>query len=72
MGHISWERFEELEGRIEDLEEDKITLRDFFAGCALMGLVACDKPMNCAWSHEEQAGICYDKADAMLEARGEK
>lgn len=44
-----------------------MSLRDWFAGQALMGLMAC----NCLTSDEADiARLAYKQADAMLEARG--
>ena len=41
-------------------------LRDFFAGCALTGLVGAEDPEG----HEEQlAKVAYDMADEMLKRR---
>lgn len=44
-----------------------LSLRDYFAGQALAGLVASD---NSNWGGcEDAAGWCYEMADAMLRAR---
>jgi hypothetical protein len=47
-----------------------ITLRDFFAGCALMGLQTCWRGEGV--NHRDRAKLAYVEADAMLRARGEK
>ena len=48
-----------------------MTMRDYFAGKALQGLLACIQP-NQLWSGEELAVTCYRTADAMLKAREAK
>jgi hypothetical protein len=45
------------------------TLRDFFAGCALMGLYAENSETE---TYPMVAACAYAQADAMLKARGEK
>jgi len=44
-----------------------MTLRDWFAGQALAGLIAADT--NLASTAESLADFAYDQADAMLAAR---
>lgn len=46
----------------------QITVRDYFAGCALQGMIAAG---GNGYSNEEQANLAFSKADAMLKARGE-
>ena len=49
-------------------------LRDFFAGCALEGMLAHStryQPIHGLPWHEEIAVEAYEIADAMLKARGE-
>lgn len=46
-----------------------MTLRDYFAGQALPGVVARYECL--VGAHAHIAGDCYDIADAMLKARGE-
>ena len=51
-------------------------LRDFFAGCALMGTLANEKTYNKTGDantfFERIAAGCYDMADCMLKAREQK
>jgi hypothetical protein len=47
-----------------------MTLRDYFAGQALTGLLAGRQPNN-AYPLEYLAETSYATADAMIEARGE-
>ena len=54
------------------VEYSGMTLRDWFAGQAMAGMVresikSADKDLYTAWI----AGCAYDIADAMLKARGE-
>lgn len=44
------------------------TLRDFFAGCALMGFSA--NPAYGKWTVEDTATTAYEQADAMIQERG--
>ena len=44
-----------------------MSLRDWFAGQALVGLLAC--PEDSCGTVKTMAGIAYEYADAMLEAR---
>jgi len=53
-----------------DSFEDGMTLRDYFAGQALTGLLAGRQPNN-AYPFEHLAEMSYATADAMLKARGE-
>ena len=53
-----------------DSYQDGMTLRDYFAGQALTGLLAGRQPNN-AYPLEYLAETSYATADAMLEARGE-
>jgi len=48
------------------LQQDGMSLRDYFAAAALQGLLA--DPSN-GWEAEEYAEASYAMADAMLEAR---
>jgi hypothetical protein len=45
-----------------------MTLRDYFAGQALAGMMAHDQTSS--WQDYEVAGDCYVYADAMIKARG--
>jgi hypothetical protein len=47
-----------------------MSLRDYFAGKALSGLLAHDK--SSSWEAHEVAGDCYGYADAMIKARAAK
>jgi hypothetical protein len=49
--------------------EDGMTLRDWFAGQALTGLIA--HPNGPAGQWKDAAEQAYEAADAMIEARGE-
>jgi len=53
-----------------DSFEDGMTLRDYFAGQALTGLLAGRQPNN-AYPLEYLAETSYATADAMIKARGE-
>jgi hypothetical protein len=48
--------------------EDGMTLRDYFAGQALLGILSGRDP-DSEFVHSRLAGVCYKYADAMLEAR---
>jgi len=48
-----------------------MTMRDYFAGKALQGLLASIQP-NQLWSGDDVAVTCYRTADAMLKAREAK
>lgn len=48
-----------------------MTLRDWFAGQALVSLYASNKVQENEWSHEDIADLCYDMADVMLATRKE-
>jgi hypothetical protein len=50
-------------------EQEGMSLRDYFAGQALMGLVAFDRPVNGDNQPEHFARWSYALADAMLAAR---
>jgi hypothetical protein len=52
------------------LYQDGMTLRDYFAGQALVGLLAGRKP-DAMFTNEDATKSAYYMADAMLEARGE-
>lgn len=45
-----------------------MTLRDWFAGQALVGYLSCP---NWQGDMQEVAADCYNQADAMIAARGE-
>jgi len=47
-----------------------ITLRDFFAGCALMGLMNYATLICEGWTPYAISASSYKQADAMLKARG--
>ena len=49
--------------------EDGMTLRDYFAGQAVMGLIACSTVKTL--DGQLLAESSYNVADAMIEARGE-
>jgi len=49
------------------LRENQITLRDFFAGCALQGLLVNTTVED--WTYEQFAEWCFHQADAMLKER---
>jgi hypothetical protein len=49
-------------------EQDGMTLRDYFAGQALAGYMACASHPQ-APNDETMARYCYNAADAMLQAR---
>lgn len=48
--------------------EDGMTLRDYFAGQALVGLLAGRKP-DAVFTNEDATKSAYNMADAMIEAR---
>jgi hypothetical protein len=55
------------EGKVTYEEENGMTLRDYFAGQALAGILA----NNSAYSDPEtHARLAYSHADAMLKVRG--
>jgi len=45
----------------------QITVRDYFAGCALQGMLAA----GVNWYGPEIEKLCFNRADKMLKARGE-
>ena len=49
-----------------------MTLRDYFAGQALTGMMASRNPTTPRFHPEEDAAYVYAVADAMLKAREEK
>jgi len=49
------------------MDLDKITVRDYFAGCALQGMLAA----GVNWYGPEIEKLCFNRADKMLKARGE-
>ena len=51
--------------------EDGMTLRDYFAGHAINGLVTAFYSVDETVAYEDIAPQAYRIADAMLEARGE-
>jgi hypothetical protein len=51
-----------------DSYQDGMTLRDYFAGQALLGILSGRDP-DSEFVHSRLAGVCYKYADAMLEAR---
>ena len=54
--------------RYEAIGYNGMTLRDYFAGKALQGLLASIQP-NQLWSGDDVAVTCYRTADAMIKAR---
>jgi len=55
----------------DSFQDKGMTLRDWFAGQALVGLCAGDNvyiPKGCQWG-ETMAKTAYEFADAMMEAR---
>jgi phage terminase large subunit GpA-like protein len=55
-------------GYVELCPQGGMTLRDYFAGQALAGMMAHDQTSS--WQDYEVAGDCYVYADAMIKARG--
>lgn len=53
-------------------EQDGMTLRDFFAAQALMGLMSSRNPISPRFHPEDDAAYVYAVADAMLKARDEQ
>lgn len=49
------------------IEVDSMLIRDFFAGCALQGIIA--HSYSSSQSPAEQAGDAYELADAMMQRR---
>jgi hypothetical protein len=52
----------------ERTDDKGITLRDYFAGQALAGLLSCDDKRGYSYVAKD----CYSYADAVLKMRGEK
>ena len=48
-----------------------MTLRDYFAAKALMGMMASRNPTSPRFQPEDDAAYVYAVADAMLKARGQ-
>ena len=59
------------DGAIISTNQGGMTLRDYFAGQALQGLLSSIEP-NQLWCGEDVAVTCYRTADAMLKAREAK
>jgi hypothetical protein len=59
---------EQLIAQYENMPQQGMNLRDYFAGKALSGLLAHEK--SSSWEAYEVAGDCYGYADAMIKARG--
>ena len=55
-------------GKVEICPQGGMSLRDYFAGQALAGMMAHDQTSS--WQDYEVAGDCYVYADAMIKARG--
>jgi hypothetical protein len=52
-----------------ELPDPVITLRDYFAGQALAGLLA-NRTADCEpWTYKDMASVCYLAADTMLQVR---
>jgi hypothetical protein len=51
---------------------DGMTLRDYFAAKALMGMMASRNPNSPRFQPEDDAAYVYAVADAMLKARGQE
>lgn len=62
--HPNWS-LEMIADSLEKLEG--FTLRDFFAGCALMGYGASN--FSEGWDYAEVSIYCYAQADAMMKER---
>lgn len=52
-------------------DADGMTLRDYFAAKALMGMMASRNPNNPRFYPDDDAAYVYAVADAMLKARQE-
>jgi hypothetical protein len=46
-----------------------MSLRDYFAGQALAGILGCARDYQGVYSNKARAGFAYEVADAMLAAR---
>ena len=60
------------EFHLEYLGSDGMSLRDWFAGEALQGELACQNAESGEWPEGHESGLakrCYKIADAMLEER---
>jgi hypothetical protein len=53
-----------------NLQNDGMTLRDYFAAKAMQGLLS-DPDWRQDWTFRETAYAAYQQADAMLKARGQ-
>jgi hypothetical protein len=49
-----------------------MTLRDYYAGRAMQGILTATLTPNTVWSRDEAAETAYNVADAMLKAREAK
>ena len=58
-------------GPYDNANTGGMTLRDYFAAKALMGLMASRGPRSLHFNPEDDATYVYAIADAMLKARGE-
>lgn len=56
-------------GMLVPYRQTGMTLRDYFAGQALTGMMASRNPTTPRFHPEEDAAYVYAVADAMLEAR---
>lgn len=56
--------------RVADIkQQDGMTLRDYFAAHALMGMMASRNPSSPRFHPDDDAAYVYSVADAMLKAR---
>ncbi|MCK9600542.1 MAG: hypothetical protein WC565_09880 [Parcubacteria group bacterium] len=58
----------EIKNVVLEKTEEVPTLRDFFAGCALVGYTQRE-PLECGWENEAIAKVCFRLADALLKER---
>jgi len=56
-------------GSMGEVTHDGMTLRDYFAAKALMGMMASRNPTTPRFQPEDDAAYVYAVADAMLKAR---
>jgi hypothetical protein len=63
------EQHETIDGSWNQTFEPGMSLRDYFAGQAIMGFVSCADEKRRGWSIAQECETAYSYADAMLVAR---
>lgn len=71
--HCGCDNDPEVEEYYAETPASEMTLRDYFAGCALMGMTAHPKIGSAKHATDDQlAEWAYDAADSMMAERGKR